>query len=133
MTDSPTADTASRSTAPPIATMIVCLPDELPHAAVATRQLHRHLGVHPTTHPRFWATPRLRAWHHRHLFDLRRGKPAACAGGPVRLLDLAGLRHAAGLGAGIRHQQWTHVVRGTRPANPWHTYHQRHLDDPDTY
>jgi hypothetical protein len=116
-----------------IRTMIVCLPDEVPAAALAARQLHRHLGVHATSQPRFWADPHLRVWQRRHLLDLRLGRPVACAGGPVRLLDLAGLRHAAGVGAGIRHQYWTHVVRGTRPATPWHTYQRRHLDDPDKY
>jgi len=38
------------------------------------------------------------------------------------MLNLTGMRHAAGVGAGIRHQLWTHTVHGTRPATPWPTY-----------
>ncbi len=51
----------------------------------------------------------------------------------MRLLDLQGLRYAAAMGAGVRHQQWTHVVRGTKPAVSWTAFAQRHLADPSKY
>jgi hypothetical protein len=56
-----------------------------------------------------------------------------CAGRPVELLDLAGMRQAAGVGAGIRHQLWQQVVHGTRPAHAWHALQTRHLADPAEY
>jgi hypothetical protein len=37
------------------------------------------------------------------------------------------------VGAGVRHQTFTRVVRGTRDASPWVSFVQRHLNDPDTY
>ncbi|MEV0430589.1 hypothetical protein [Micromonospora sp. NPDC050495] len=51
----------------------------------------------------------------------------------MRLLDLAGMRHAAAVGAGIRHQIWQQLVHGTRAATPWPVYETRHLTDPDRY
>ena len=119
-----------------IRTMIVCVPDELSTQVLnSTRQLDRHLGVRATSHARFWASPTLGWWHRPQLIDLRKAKagPRYCAGGPVRLLDLAGMRHGAAVGAGIRHQYWTAVVRGTRNATPWHAFLLRHLGDPIKY
>lgn len=124
---------ATAAAAPTIRTLIVCLPPDLPHDAVAWGRLDRHLGVPGTLTALFWATPALRPWQRRHLFDLRPGRPVACAGGPVRLLDLAGLRHAAGLAAAVRHHLWQQVIRGTRPATPWPVYRKRHLADPAKY
>ena len=43
------------------------------------------------------------------------------------------LRHAAGVGAGIRHQIWQQAVQGTRPAQPWVAFHTRHLTEPGKY
>lgn len=127
-THRPTPDTT-----PPIRTMIVCVPAELPRDALACGQLDQHLGVPGTLTPRFWATAALHLWQRAHLFALRKGRPAYCAGGPVRLLDLAGMRRAAGLAATIRYQLWQRVIHGTRPANPWPVYLQRHLADPGKY
>jgi hypothetical protein len=116
-----------------IATMTICLPDELPRETLTAHQLDRHFGVPGTLHPRFWASPALYRWQRGQLFGLRKGRPAYCAGGPVKLLDLDGLRHAAGVGAGIRFQLWQQVVHGTRPAHPWTTFQARHLADPAKY
>ena len=128
--------TAPATPTPTIRTMTICVPDELPTPVLnSTRQLDRHFGVQATTARRFWATQKLHRWQHHHLIDLHtaRHQPAYCAGGPVRLLDIEGLRHAAGMAAGIRHQLWAHAVRGTRDAAPWRLYVQRHLDDPAKY
>ncbi|GAA3302415.1 hypothetical protein GCM10020218_097860 [Dactylosporangium vinaceum] len=139
------ANPASSSTANPVASatstvpatptptvkvMIVCVPDELPSEALNSRQLDKHFGVTGTLSPRFWATPSMWMWQRSQLVDARKGQPIYCAGGPARFLDLAGMRHAAGLGAGVRYQVWSRVVQGTRPAMPWPQLLQQHLADP---
>ncbi|WP_435124431.1 hypothetical protein [Micromonospora tulbaghiae] len=119
--------------APTIATMVICLPDELPAQALTSHQLDTHFAVTGTLTPLFWATPGLRPWQRHLMIGLRKGRPAPCAGGPVRLLDLHGMRHAAAVGAGIRYQIWRQVVHGTRTAIPWPAFETRHLSDPDRY
>ncbi|WBB78562.1 hypothetical protein O7606_20390 [Micromonospora sp. WMMD882] len=116
-----------------VSTMIVCVPDDLPREALTTHQLDRNFGVQGTLSPRFWASPAMYLWQRGQMFGLRKGRPAYCAGGPVRLLDLHGMRQAAAMGAGIRHQLFSQVVHGTRPATPWHVYAARHLADPTNY
>jgi hypothetical protein len=118
---------------PTVTVMIVCVPDGLPGEALTNRALDTHFGVHGTLAPRFWATPSMWMWQRSHLVDPRRGRPVSCAGGPARLLDLDGMRHAAGVGAGLRYQIWSRVVHGTRPATPWPQILLRHLADPDTF
>jgi hypothetical protein len=122
--------------APPVQVrlMLVRIPDDLPGQVLTyNRRLDRAFGVSATSCPRLWASPRLHAWQRRRLFDVRTGHPTLCAGGPLRLLDIAGLRHAAAIGAGLRHQRWAHVVHGTKSATPWPVFLQRHLTDPSTY
>jgi hypothetical protein len=116
-----------------IRTMILCIPDELPREALTSHQLDRNFGVQGTLSPRFWASGALYLWQRRQMIGLRKGRPAYCAGGPVKLLDLDGMLQAAGMGAGIRHQMFSRVVHGTRNATPWHVYESRHLADPDKY
>ncbi|MFJ8582870.1 hypothetical protein [Micromonospora sp. NPDC093277] len=115
--------------------MIVAVSDELAAALGSTRNLERHLGVAGAGCPRYWAIPALRVWQRRQLIDLRPAKtgPRHCAGGPIRLLDLAGMRHAAFVGATVRHQQWNHATAGTKPATVWASFLQRHLSDPSDY
>ncbi|RKF20965.1 hypothetical protein D7I43_31645 [Micromonospora globbae] len=114
-------------------TMVICVPDCLPAQALTSHQLVTHFGVTGTVTALYWAVPRLRLWQRRLLIGAREGHPTPCAGGPLRLLDLSGLRHAAAVGAGIRYQIWQRVVHGTRPATPWPVFHSRHLTDPDRY
>jgi hypothetical protein len=116
-----------------IRSMIVCLPDGLPSQALTASRLDRHFGVSGTLQARFWAVEGMWVWQHQQLFTPRKGRPVSCAGGPVKLLDLAGMRQAAGVGAGIRHQVWQQVVHGTRPAHPWRVFQTRHLADPAKY
>jgi hypothetical protein len=118
---------------PTIRTMIVLLPDALPHDSLTAHALDRHFGVRGVLEARFWAVPALKLWQRGQIVGLRKGRPASCAGGPVRLLDLAGLRHAAGIGAGLRHQVWTRAVQGTRPAHAWTALLTKHLADPAKY
>jgi hypothetical protein len=124
---------AATAVAATIRTMVVCVPDEVPGEALSSRQLERHFGVRGTVQARFWVTPSLRTWQRRSMIDLRKGRPAYCAGGPARLLDLTGMHHGAAMGAGIRHQWWQRTVHGTKPANPWHVFEARHLADPAKY
>lgn len=128
-----TAATPVVTPAPTIRTMIVCLPDGLPPQALRGTRLDRHFGVSGTLAALFWASKALHRWQHRHMFDLRKGRPAYCAGGPVSLLDLDGVRHAAGFGAGVRHTQWQHVVHGTPRANAWHVFQARYFSEPAKY
>lgn len=116
-----------------IRSMIICLPDGLPSQALTAHRLDRHFGVTGTVQPRFWAVEARWLWQTRNLIAPRKGKPTSCAGGPVKLLELDGMRHAAGMGAGIRHQLWHQVVNGTPPARPWHLFQARHAADPATY
>ncbi|WP_018909227.1 hypothetical protein [Salinispora arenicola] len=116
-----------------IRTMILCIPGELPREALTAHQLDRNFGVQGTLSPRFWASGALYLWQRRQMISLRKGRPAYCAGGPVKLLDLDGMLQAVGMGAGIRHQLFSRVVHGTRNATPWHVYESRHLADPDEY
>lgn len=119
---------------PTIRTMTVCVPEELPtQVLAASRQLDRHLAVTGTSTPRLWAKPTVGPLARRHLIAARRGRPTYCAGGPVRLLDLAGMRYGATVGASLRHQHWTRVVHGTRPATPWPQFAARHHADPTRY
>lgn len=116
-----------------IRTMVVCVPDELPRESLATRQLDQHFRVSGSLYARFWAKPTIHSWQRKHLFDLqkaRKNQPAYCAGGPARLLDLAGMHVAAGMGAGMRHQTWQAAVHGTRPATPWADFEARNLENP---
>ncbi|WP_406063001.1 hypothetical protein [Micromonospora sp. NBC_00860] len=135
MPKNPTRKATSPAVTPTatIRTMIVCVPGDLPRESLTAHQLDRNFGVQGTLSPRFWASPALRLWQRSQMFGLRKGRPAYCAGGPARLLDLTGMRHAAGVGAGIRHQLFSRAVHGTRNANPWHVYEARHLADPQQY
>jgi hypothetical protein len=116
-----------------IRTMIVLLPDAFPQEPLTATALDRNFGVHGVLQARFWAIPQLRPWQRSRMVMLRKGSPATCAGGPVRLLDLNGLKQAAGIGAGIRHQVWNTAVQGTRPAYAWHQYLAKHHADPTGY
>jgi hypothetical protein len=60
-----------------IRTLIVCLPDEVPRAALTAHQLDRRFGVFDTLSPRSWATPALYPWQRGRLIGLRKGRPAA--------------------------------------------------------
>ncbi|MER7276642.1 hypothetical protein ABT369_19580 [Dactylosporangium sp. NPDC000244] len=128
--DTGTADAVPATPTPTVRVMIVCIPAELPAQALTSRTLDQHFGVSGTLVHRFWASPSRWLWQRSQLVNPRSGHPTYCAGGPIRLLDLTGMRHAAGVGAAIRHQLWSRVVQGTRPAMPWPQLLQQHLADP---
>lgn len=125
-----TPRTAMTVPAPTIHTMIVCVPVEVPGLMFDQRTLEHQFGVHGVTVVRFWAKP-CQPLRRRQLIDPRKGKPTPCAGGSLRMLDMAALRRAYRTAAAQRYQTFTTVVRGTRDARPWAHYLGRHLSEPD--
>jgi len=113
-----------------IRTMIVAVPDDMPDAVFDRRMLDRHLGVDGNVVVRFWAKPH-NPIRRRQLIAPRKGKPTACSGGPLRMLDIEGLRQSYRMAAAMRYQTWTAVTRGTRDAKPWVHFLQRHLTESD--
>ena len=99
-------------------------PPEL--ADLAAGHLARHglstTGPVPHFPPRSRRTRRLLA-----------GSRLAAAGGPVRWLDLTGMRGRAQTHAAGRWLVWQEVVAGTRPAQPYWTFADRHRANPDRY
>lgn len=63
----------------------------------------------------------------------RRRPPVWTFGGPVRALDLAGMRHAAAAGAAELWQVWHRVVAKTPPARPYWSFVDRHVEDPQRW
>ncbi len=55
------------------------------------------------------------------------------SGGPIRLLDLDGMRARAAAGAAAEWLLWQQVVAGTRPAQPFWAFVDRHHADPRRY
>jgi hypothetical protein len=55
------------------------------------------------------------------------------SGGPIRLLDLDRMRRAAAAAAAGQWQLWHQVTAGTKPAQPYWTFADRHHADPDRY
>jgi hypothetical protein len=139
-----TTANASRPTTGPVTTtdpvtppatikmMIVCLPDGTSPESLTTG-FPNPLSTTAAPNACLWANGKPRFWQRRDLFGMRRGRkgfPTVCAGGPVRRLNLIGLRDAAGFHAGLRYQQWFNAVSGTRAAKPWHEFLGLHLADP---
>ena len=117
-------------------TVLVCLPDTPePRHAVEAATTHLALrgvtadGVMPHFTPR--RTGGLRGMlRTRQLIDMWQD---TTAGGPIRLLDLTGMRLRAQAQAATQWLIWHHTVAGTKPAQPFWAFAQRHLDDPNGY
>ncbi len=65
--------------------------------------------------------------------DLPYGASASCAGGPVGLLDLAAANAWYHARAVRQARNWTAVLAGTPPAQPWSHFLDTHNIDPDHY
>ncbi|WP_328469106.1 hypothetical protein OHA21_00910 [Actinoplanes sp. NBC_00393] len=76
--------------------------------------------------PRFLTRSR---WS-RQLIGHRYGR---AAGGPLRLLNVDAMRAAAAAAAGRQWLLWQQVVAGTKPADPFWAYVERHHADPDRH
>ncbi|MEV1321245.1 hypothetical protein AB0J14_34805 [Micromonospora arborensis] len=109
---------------------IVCLPDGTPTHRLATTAATRLTAtpLTPIGSVRHFIT-RTR-WHRGSL--LQPWKNTA-AGGPVRHLDLETMRAAARDAFWRRWHLWNQVVAGTRPAQPYWTFLDRHRADPGRY
>jgi hypothetical protein len=115
-------------------TVVVCVPAATPVddlAEVAGTRLAA-LGLTPSgpvdhfvTQPR----PAPRRFTRRQ----RRPSPALTFGGPVRQLDLAGMRHAAAVHAADLWQLWQQVVAKTPLARPYWNFEDRHHEDPERW
>lgn len=115
---------------PDTAVVIVCLPKATPTDQLATTATTR-LGSTPLTSTgparHFPISTRLRRgslvqpWHH------------TAAGGPIRLLDLDTMRTAARNAYWQRWHIWQRVVDGTRPAQPYWHFADRHRAEPTKY
>ncbi|ROO60325.1 hypothetical protein EDC02_2186 [Micromonospora sp. Llam0] len=109
---------------------IVCLPKGTPTDQLAATAKNRLAG-----------TPLISlgtAGHFAVSTRLRRGSllqpwKDTAAGGPVRLLDLDTMRTAARNTYGYRWTIWNQVIAGTRPAQPYWIFAERHLADPVKY
>jgi hypothetical protein len=55
------------------------------------------------------------------------------SGGPIKLLDLDGMRARAAAGAAAEWLLWQQVVAGTRPAQPFWSFVDRHYADKQRY
>jgi hypothetical protein len=112
-----------------IRTILVCLPaGRRPHelADLAADQLARH------DLPACGTVAHFRPGTRRGSKLLDRSRDSA-AGGPVGLLDLEGMRRRAYVAAAQRWLLWRAVVAGTRSAQPWWVYADRHHADPRRY
>jgi hypothetical protein len=116
-----------------VRTAVVCLPSgtapvDMPSSAAAalTAVGLPSVGVLP----HFAVNVRHRPWRVRNLVDCWKG---LTSGGPVRLLDLAGMRAAAAASADVEWQVWNQLVRGTKPAEPFWVFLNRFRDHPARY
>lgn len=114
-------------------TVIVCLPDGTATAnlrpwaigAVLNRRIHHPFfteGVVPHFAVRTRRTTK--------LVDCWQG---LTSGGPVKLLDLDAMRRNAVAAAAAEWLLWDAVVKGTKPAQPFWFYADRHRAEPGRY
>ncbi len=107
-------------------TVVVCLPPDteprlLPE--LATAKLHMRGLTANGVIPHF-ATRTRRA---SKLIDRWHG---VTSGGPIRLLDLDRMRHNAAAAAAAQWLLWHHVAAGTKPAQPFWWFADKHAMDP---
>ena len=116
---------------PHTAVVIVCLPQATPTDQLAAAAIARLGSTTAVTN----ASP---AGHFPVNTRLRRGSLVQpwhniAAGGPVRLLNLDTMRAAARNASWHRWHIWKRVVDGTRPAQPYWHFLDRHRDEPARY
>ncbi|GAA0403868.1 hypothetical protein GCM10009541_53800 [Micromonospora gifhornensis] len=109
---------------------IVCLPQSTPTDQMAAKAATRVAATSLTSLGG--------AGHFITATRLRRGRllqpwKGTAAGGPVRFLDLDAMRVAAHRAFWYRWRVWNWVVAGTRPAQPYWTFLDRHRADPGRY
>jgi hypothetical protein len=110
--------------------VIVCLPADTPPQRLltqATTMLASNGFPNHTGMLAHFATTGRRT---KHLIQPCRG---TATGGPIRLLDLAGMRIRAQRAAYTRWQVFHEVTTGTPAAKPFWHFARRHHDQPDRY
>lgn len=113
-----------------IRTVVVCLPGETEPrslAELAATKLRMRKLTPAGVIPHF---PTATTWRTRKLVDSWQG---LTSGGPIKLLDLASMRRNAHLAAAAQWRLWHQVVDGTRPAQPFWAFLDRHAADPNRY
>jgi hypothetical protein len=120
---------------PDTAVIIVCLRQNTPTdqlAATAIAQLTALSSLsNARTAGRFVTTSRITGrWSQRRLLQPWQH---TAAGGPIRLLDIDGMRAAARDACWQRWHLWHQVVTGTSLARPYWQFADRHLAAPDKY
>ena len=126
------SSTTARRTDPrrrDVHTVLVCLPAELSpqHLAPAAENRLACLDLHPHgTMPHFIPGTRRSC----KLLDRWRD---TTAGGPMRLLDLDTMRAEATASASAQWRVWDTLVAGTRLAQPYWVFDERHHEDPQRY
>ena len=115
---------------PDFAVMTVCLPkatpsDQIATAASALVAPHGITDAGPAGH--FLTATRLRT------AQLLQPCKGTAAGGPIRLLNLARMRHDLSQSYWRRWQLWHQIVAGSPVARPWWHFYDRHTADPKAY
>jgi hypothetical protein len=113
------------------AVVVVCLPQDTPTHQLAATAIARLTALSPLTNAhtagRFTITSR---WRQRRLLQPWQD---TAAGGPIRLLDIDGMRAAARDAFWQRWHVWQQVVAGTPMARPYWQFADRHLAAPGKY
>jgi len=112
-----------------VGTAVVCLPPTTPATALGTGAAAA-LAAHGVSSSGLLP--------HFHTHTRRAGKlvdrwNGRTSGGPIKLLDLDGMRTSAAAGATAQWMLWQQVVAGTRPAQPFWAFADRYTSDPNRY
>jgi len=113
----------------PMGTAVVCLPADTQPATLATQATATLAAQGLTTSgvlPHFLT-------HTRRTGKLVDRWNGLTAGGPIKLLDLHGMRTRAAVGAAAEWLLWNQVVAGTRPAQPFWSFADKHHADKHRY
>jgi hypothetical protein len=125
----PTTTQPTRRSQQPTHTVVVCLP---PHTKprflpeLATTRLRTRRLTPNGVMPHFMTRTRRAS----NLIDRWNG---ITSGGPIKLLDLYRMRRNAAAAAAAQWLLWQRVVAGTKPAQPFWWFADKHIVDPCRY
>jgi hypothetical protein len=112
-----------------LGTAVVCLPASTPPASLAAQAAAALTARGLSTSG---VLPHFRT-HTRRTSKLVDCWNGLTAGGPIKLLDLDAMRAHAATGAAAEWLLWQQVVAGTRPAQPFWSFLDRHAADNKRY
>ena len=112
-----------------VRTVVACLPPTTPAATLAVQAATSLAARGVSTSG---------VLPHFHTHTRRTGKlvdrwNGLTSGGPIKLLDLHGMRTRAAAGAAAQWLLWQQVVAGTRPAQPFWAFADRYTSDSSRY